>query len=106
MDMNESVILITGIDSGTVQSIQKRLESSNIPSVHVSSGNKIPYPVGVRVRLKDLERSKKILKSFGLKPYEFSKADRLRAKRHFIVLISIGGLALAFFILVITGLIG
>ncbi|MBB6481509.1 hypothetical protein [Spirochaeta isovalerica] len=82
------------------------MESSNIPSVHVSSGNKIPYPVGVRVMLKDLERSKQILSSFGLKPDEFSPADRKMATRHIIIMLSIGGLAIVFLVLVILGVIG
>lgn len=85
MDENDLVILFTDSNQMVVQNVQDILENSGIPSVHISSGFKSPFPTGLRVRYRDYKKSKKLIEGIELKPLKkiseppksFMKAQRV-----------------------------
>lgn len=106
MNEEESVILIYGIDPGTVDSIRKRLEEKGIESVHISTGYRLPTPVGVRVLMKDYDESVKILQTIGLEPYKDSEVDGKWSNWNLLFLLVFGGISIIFVVLVILGVFG
>ena len=103
MNSNKLIVLIRNIGSEQVKNIQRILESKNIPSVHISEGYKIPRPVGIRVKLSDYEKAKKILRSRNIEPEKLSPVNNKSARIQLIALFSIGFVTIIFLVLMILG---
>ena len=103
MKKDPLIVLLNNTNSENVKYIQKKLESRNIYSVHISSGYRIPKPVGLRVKLNDYESACKLLKSWNIEPYMISSIERRSALRQFITLLSVGSIVIILLVMMILG---
>ncbi len=99
---DELVILFNNSNEAIVQNVQEILSNNNIPSVHISSGLRIPSPVGIRVRSCDYEKAKDLIRDINLAPLkDFSASSTKYKKTQRIGCFIYIGIALVYFILLI-----